>query len=65
MRKKKARPRNSSFSATLFVLFGAAFFLIIYLVRTTDKLIKIQTVNAEVARQVILPVVPTGASCGT
>lgn len=65
MRKKKARQEKQTPSVLLLALFSAAFLLTIYLVRTTDKLIEVQAANAEAARQIVLPVVPTGGSCGT
>lgn len=47
-------------------LFGVASLLLIYLVQTTDELIKVREINAANSSKIVLPSqINSGASCGT
>lgn len=66
MRRKRVKLKKNQLTLVVAGLFGIAFLLIIYLIRTTDKITKVREINAANSSKVVLPSETfTGASCGT
>ena len=66
MRRKGLKSRKDQLTLVVAGLFGVASLLLIYLVQTTDELIKVREINAANSSKIVLPSETfTKASCGT